>query len=260
MQPAVPVLVWLFSVISGTEQSNVRKAIGVVLCSLGAVGAAAASSHHAEHTSAKAGHNFKVGVVLLFLQCVFYAAHLVYQQSLLTVLPPVQTIGTLYAIAGTVMFLVAVTQTVLIKLVFPMVAPEKAALYIPPDWRLSPDPTAWLALAFCVLFASVFTHGVYTWATKRVAATTVSVFITVEPLTTTLVSLIITKSGLPSVAEAACAGAVALGVVLVLLGGPGRPHTEEYEIVPTTNQEFELDEDSTRPRRGSLSDVQVHRI
>jgi len=71
------------SVISGSERANVRKAIGVALCSLGAVGAAASSSHHAESLSTEAGAEFKMGVGLLVLQCCFYAIHLVLQQGLL---------------------------------------------------------------------------------------------------------------------------------------------------------------------------------
>jgi drug/metabolite transporter (DMT)-like permease len=268
MQPAVPVLVWLFSVISGAERSNVRKAIGVALCSLGAAGAAASSSHHAEQTSADAGANFKTGIVLIILQCIFYAIHLVFQQPLLHAMPPVQVVGMLYAIAGFIMLSVAALQTLVVKQFLPVFAPDKVGLLEAPYWGLSPDPTAWLALGFCVLFASVFTHGVYSWATKKVAATTVSVFITIEPLTTTLVSLVITKSGMPSVTEAACAATVGLGVMLVLLGGPGRPHTEEYEMVPKAadEQEFELEDQpekemySRRKRGSSLGDVPLHRI
>ena len=225
LQPAVPVLVWLLSVATGAEKSNVRKAIGVVLCSVGAVGAAAASSHHAEQEGATAGTDFETGTFLVILSCVFYACHLVFQQPLLQAMPPLQVTGMVYAIAGSTMVIVTVVRTVFTE--------------TKPFWALSPDPNAWYALAFCVVFASAFTHGIYSWATKKVAATTVSVFITIEPITTTIVSLLITQAGIPSLVEAACAGIVAVGVVLVLAGG--HAHTQEYELVGKP-QEFELED------------------
>ena len=236
LQPAVPVLVWLLSVATGSEQSNLRKAIGVALCSFGAVGAAAASSHHAEQDGVKAGADFETGTILIICSCIFYACHLVFQQPLLQALPPLQVTGTVYAIAGSTTLLVTVIRSIF--------GEEK------PYWGLSPDPNAWYALAFCVVFASAFTHGVYSWATKKVAATTVSVFITIEPITTTIVSLLITQSGMPSFVEAACAGVVAVGVMLVLLGG--HAHAEEYELVGKP-EEFNLEdapEIYTKRKRG----------
>jgi drug/metabolite transporter (DMT)-like permease len=262
MQPAVPVLVWLMSVISGSEKSNLRKAIGVILCSFGAVGAASLSTHHAESVSAKEGTNFKIGIGLLVLQCFFYAIHLVFQQPLLQAMPPVQVTGMVYGIAGITMLSATVLQTWFVHAFLPLVAPEKVHQFHSPLWSLSEDKTAWLALGFCVLFASAFTHGIYSWATKKVAATTVSVFITVEPLTTTVVSLIITRSGLPSVGEMICAGILAVGVMLVLLG---RPAHNEYEMIPKSVEEFDLETEpgnNSEPRRlrGSEDGIIVHRM
>lgn len=262
MQPAVPVLVWLMSVVSGSEKANVRKALGVILCSLGAVGAASLSTHHAEAVSAREGTNFKIGIGLLVLQCIFYAIHLVFQQPLLQALPPVQVTGMVYGIAGLTMLTATVLQTLLTKILVPLVAPSKIGQFPSPLWSLSADNTAWLALGFCVLFASAFTHGIYSWATKKVAATTVSVFITVEPLTTTLVSLAITRSGLPGVGEMVCAGVLAIGVMLVLLGGPTQVRREDYEVIPKATEEFDLEDEpekSTR-KRGSEDGVTLHRM
>ncbi len=246
MQPAVPVLVWLMSVISGSERSNLRKAFGVALCSFGAVGAAASSSHNAESQSAEAGTNFKIGIVLLVLQCCFYAIHLVFQQPLLRAIPPVHVTGMVYGVAGLTMLTATFLQTWTARVLLPVIAPEKVASFPVPNWALSQERTAWLALGFCVLFASAFTHGIYSWATKRLAnASTVSVFITVEPLTTTLVSLLIMKCGLPSATEGACAGIVALGVMLVLLGGSNHPHSEEYEMIAKVGEEFDIETEQT---------------
>ena len=234
MQPSVPVFVWLLSVTLGVERANFRKALGVILCSVGAVGAAAASAHHSEH-SAMDGSDFETGTILIILQCVFYAIHLVFQQPLLQYLPPVQVTGTMYFIAGVICFCVTMLRTLLVD-ILPMISPE-TTLPLPPNWKLSDDETAWFALAFCVVFASAFTHGIYAWASKRVAPTTVSVFITVEPITTTIVSLLIARTGLPDATEAACAGIVAIGVILVLRGG--ETHGAHYE--PVSPNEFELE-------------------
>lgn len=229
MQPSVPVFVWLLSVTMGLEHSTVRKAIGVALCSFGAVGAAAASSHHAS-TQLADSRSFQIGTILIVIQCVFYAFHLVFQQPLFRTFHPVQVTGMLYLIAGCITCIVTVIRTI-----FPFST-------LPPYWGLSHDPTAWFALAFCVVFASAFTHGIYSWASKRVAPTTVSCFITIEPITTTIVSLIVTRSGLPSLLETLCACTVAMGVVLVL--GGKRPPTEDPKYEPVTNQveEFQLEE------------------
>lgn len=246
MQPSVPVLVWLISVVSGSEKVVLRKALGVVICSLGAMGAAAVSSHHAP----EAGSDFQTGIMLIILQCIFYACHLVFQQPLLHAMPPVQVTGMLYAIAGIITLGVTLFRTIVLIV---LTNSDQIPNIQPPYWLLSRDPTAWLALLFCVLFASAFTHGVYSWASKKIKATTVSVFLTVEPVTTTIVSLIITQSGLPSLTEAFCAGLVAIGVLMVLKGGsPSHPDTNEYEMIhqSKTVDEFELEgRESHSPRR-----------
>ena len=253
MQPSVPVFVWLLSVTLGVERASCRKAIGVILCSLGAVGAAAASAHHSEHSSMD-GSDFETGTVLIILQCVFYAIHLVFQQPLLQYLPPVQVTGTMYFIAGVICFCVTMLRTLLVE-ILPVISPE-TTLPIPPNWALSQDRMAWFALAFCVVFASAFTHGIYAWASKRVAPTTVSVFITVEPITTTVVSLAIAQTGLPNATEAACAGIVAIGVVLVLRGGDAQG--QHYE--PVSPSEFELENVDQVERGGKRRSSQTSPI
>lgn len=237
MQPSVPVFVWLLSVTMGVERASLRKGLGVALCSIGAVGAAASSSHHAAETSSAAiSSDFHTGTILIVIQCVFYAVHLVFQQPLFHTFPPVQVTAMLYLVAGVITFAVTAARTA-----FPLGTSS-------PYWQLSHDPTAWLALGFCVLFASAFTHGVYSWASKRVAPTTVSCFITIEPITTTIVSLVITQSGLPTLLEAACAGIVALGVALVLRGGSTHA-IEKYEPISSSDhtEEFELEEVRSQP-------------
>ena len=238
MQPSVPVLVWLLSVSIGVESANLRKAIGVVLCSLGAVGAAAASAHHSTDGTPKESSDFHTGTLLIVCSCIFYACHLVFQQPLLQSIPPVQVTSMLYLIAGTITFFLTVGRSIAFHL--------GSSEVTPPYWLLSHDPTAWLALAFCVIFASAFTHGVYSWASKRVAPTTVSVFLTVEPITTTLVSLALTQSGLPSLTEAACAATVAVGVLLVLRGGQTHVDPTGYEMV-VKQEEFSIEEDVDVP-------------
>lgn len=235
MQPSVPVFVWLLSVTMGIEQSNLRKAIGVGLCSVGAVGAAAASSYHSKSTTESSSiSDFELGSILIVIQCVFYAIHLVFQQTLFQTFPPVQVTAMLYLIAGIITLILTLGRTI-----FPFHTAQ-------PYWPLSHDPTAWLALGFCVLFASAFTHGIYSWASKRVAPTTVSCFITVEPITTTIVSLVITQSGLPSGIEALCAATVACGVLMVLRGGNNDTVTAKYEPV---TEEFQLEESPYSPPR-----------
>jgi drug/metabolite transporter (DMT)-like permease len=248
MQPSVPVIVWILSVTLGVERFEYRKFFGVILCSVGAVGAAAASAHHSESAvvggSAVAGSDFETGSILIILQCIFYASHLVFQQPLLQYLPPVQVTASMYLIAGIICFCVTMIRTLLVD-VLPVLSGEGVVI-VRPNWSLSTDPTAWGALAFCVIFASAFTHGVYAWASKKVAPTTVSVFITIEPITTTIVSLLITQTGLPSLVEAGFAAMVALGVILVLRGGgtspqDDRPSTQYYQPVKP-REEFELEE------------------
>lgn len=251
MQPSVPVLVWLLSLTIGVERASLRKAIGVVLCSIGAVGAAAASSHHASTgNDPMEGTDFETGTLLIILQCIFYACHLVFQQPLLQALPPVQVTSMMYGIAGMITGFVTLFRTILVALL-PVIAPQSTITVSAPYWALSTDPTAWMALAFCVIFASAFTHGIYSWASKRVAPTTVSVFITVEPITTTIVSLAITQSGMPNLTEAIFAAIVAMGVILVLRGGGGNDHPDishGYEPVGKADipdmelQEFSLEQ------------------
>jgi drug/metabolite transporter (DMT)-like permease len=256
MQPSVPVLVWLISVWIGQERGSARKAVGVILCSLGAVGAASASSHHAaDKNDPMEGTDFHTGTLLIICQCVFYACHLVFQQPLLQELPPVQVTCMMYGISGVIAAIVALVRTVLLKILpsLPLVAPL---------WSLSHDPTAWVALAFCVVFATAFTHGIYAWASKRVAPTTVAVFITVEPITTTLVSLVITRTGLPSLVEAGFAGIVAVGVIIVLKGGgPSIPDAVEgaYEMVTKIDLDSGQEDEFNIEERGEAESSKMRR-
>jgi drug/metabolite transporter (DMT)-like permease len=243
MQPSVPVIVWLLSLVLGLEQANPRKALGVVLCSLGAVGAASLQAdRNLDHgATSVANEKFVTGVVLIVFQCFFYAIHLVFQQPLLQRVPPIQVTAILYLEAGILMAALTVFRSLLAE-VLTVTAPTITLTGVP-NWALSKDGGmgAWGALAFCVVFASAFTHGIYSWASKQIAPTAVSVFTTVEPLTTTVVSIVLTNASIPTFPEFTCAGIVAVGVMLVLFGGgSGMPQSRaEYDQVKPDGEELE---------------------
>ncbi|TEB17439.1 transmembrane transporter [Perkinsus sp. BL_2016] len=104
------------------------------------------------------------------------------------------------------------------------------ALYVG-GWGLEGESRVWLALGYCVVFATAFSYGGIAWASKRgVESTTVSIFITIEPFITAILSKIfLNTSPDKPVLFLICAALVAAGVILVLDKFDGN-HTK-YEPV-----------------------------
>ena len=213
MQPTVPVFVLLIAWMRG-EGGVIggRRLAGVTLAVAGAVGGAWVGGRSSESASE---NSLLLALFFLILQASAIATLLTYQAKLLSAYPTAPALvvtGLIYACAGFVTFPLAVLQ------------PWK-------DWGLGGNEGAWAALGYCVIFATAFSYGAITWATKRgVSPGTVSVFITLEPFITASLSQIFLGSGVGGGLFFVCGFLVAIGVALTL-SDPDRKEENGFEMI-----------------------------
>ncbi|CAN0139162.1 unnamed protein product, partial [Phaeothamnion confervicola] len=204
MQPSIPVLALLLSYLLGIEGMSRLKVAAVVTAVAGAIlvevvsasdanaaaaDAAAAAADAAAAAAAAAGGSATVaadgaaaggddsgrsaafGGIVVFLQCCSMATLAVVQKPVLAVYPPATVTLWYYAIGS------AVTVAACIAFGVPV-----------HDFALTGRLLPWLALAYAALPATLFTYNALSWATGQVAPTTVTVYSTLQPAGTLLLS------------------------------------------------------------------------
>jgi drug/metabolite transporter (DMT)-like permease len=207
MQPTIPIFVMIVAIIRGDISSLDKRRIGgLALAAFGAAGGAYAASSNTHgkgiNPDERSDGNIPLAFALLIIQALAMALLLTYQAKFLQDFPNAPSLLTtamLYTCAALVTIPVALLQ------------PAK-------DFALTGTSTAWLALLYCVVFATAFSYGAIAWVTKRgISPGTVSIFITLEPFITASLSAVFLDL-IPADVPLFLVGAVmvAAGVLLTL--------------------------------------------
>lgn len=161
LQPTQPVFASILAVALAQEDMSVRKAIGVLLCVSGGMGAAL-SQHGRGHAS--------VGIAVILAQCLSGANYVVQQRPLVQLgYSPIMVSGCSYTIASILTVLVGVVHFAT------MSEDDRASV----KWWDS-SPFFAYVLAFCVLFATVYNYVVMAFATGKLGATVVTLFLLLQ--------------------------------------------------------------------------------
>jgi drug/metabolite transporter (DMT)-like permease len=172
LQPTVPVFVYLLSIaLKEPTVFSYRKTLGVSIAAFGAAAGAISVGGEEEKTGKSDSSSLVISFALLLLQCICMAMIIIYQKRILIAFPgpsAFATTGLIYSAASMVIFPIAVVRG---------------------GFGLEYNSMSWLALLYCVLFATAFSYGVIAWSSKRgIEGTTVSVFVCMEPFLTAILS------------------------------------------------------------------------
>lgn len=188
-QPVIPCIATGISIMVGLESISALKGFGILLAVGGAILSEAWSGGDDDDK------NVVLGSIIVTIQVIGMACLVVFSKAMVTKYPPAvvtflyYTIGTVYTIilCGAWAFQFSVSD-----------------LFF--DGEILP----WVALGYAVVFATVFTYNIISWAGKLLPPSTVTVYCTFQPVGTIILSFLILGSVI-SVPEI-------VGALLVILG------------------------------------------
>ena len=169
LMPSVPVFAVALGMLAGVERVGRRRVAGVALAAVGAL-------VMVDPFQIEVGGGTLAGNAMILGNCLCYAAFLVFQRPLLERLPWRTVIAGAFVFGGA--SVVAVTwREVAVAIAAPLPA------------------TVWLGIAYIVLFPTVLSYSLNTWAVRRSSPSLTAVYITLQPVVTaTLAALFLGES------------------------------------------------------------------
>ncbi|CAM9325411.1 unnamed protein product [Scytosiphon promiscuus] len=187
MQPSIPVFAMVLSYMLGMEQMSQLTCMGVLISVAGAVWVelfattsdwAAAETPGAEGASPEGGGDVTgggsgwLGSLILLWQCGSMATLMVLQKPMLAVYPPATLTAWYYAVGSALTLLVCAFFGVR-----------------PADFLLTSQWEPWIALLYAVVVGTVYTYNAYSWVLNIVSTTTATTYLTLQPVTTVILSV-----------------------------------------------------------------------
>eukprot|EP01041_Mallomonas_annulata_P012921 gene12921-27255_t len=169
LQPSIPIMACLVSVLIGIEKLTMWKCTGILIAAGGAV-LVEVFSEHVEYEN-----NIILGTSLVLIQCFGMANVIVFQ------VPLIQKYDT--ALVTFVYYGMGTIITLLICI-------GRAMYFTEDDLMFSKKPMAWIAVVYSAFFATFLTYNVYSWAGKIVTPSIVTVYSTLQPVGTTILAFI----------------------------------------------------------------------
>jgi drug/metabolite transporter (DMT)-like permease len=176
MQPIVPVVACLVGVIAGHETLNTSKLMGIMVSVVGAMYVVYVGQEEADKHGAKSERKYQLGTLALMVNVISVSFYFVLQNFLLRKYPPV--------FITSVSTLVATGYLILV-----------ACFYFE-EWGLSSwrnlilTPKREAALAYGIMFTTALNFVILAKANKATSPSTVTSFSTLQPLITTIVSIV----------------------------------------------------------------------
>lgn len=204
LQPSIPVFTMMLSVLFRMEKLTPIKTLGLLAAVAGAVVVEVVHSP-IPGTGEKASQaDFIAGNVIVILQCLSMASLLVFQKKALLFYHPTIVTAWYYSIGSILTLLICLSKSL----------PASA-------YALSSSLAPWLALAYAAIFGTAFNYNAYSWAGTVVVPAVISIYSTLQPLGTALLSFVFLGDKVT--------GGEAGGGVLVVLGLIGTVWGRERE-------------------------------
>lgn len=198
LQPSIPVWACLISVALGFERLTVFKSIGILL----SVGGAVLIETWSEGDSDDDSSNVLLGTIIVIIQCTAMASITVFQKPLLAKYPSPCVTFVYYGIGSILTVLMAIAWC------------TRFTVY---DFYFNGEKTPWIALAYATIFASLFAYNAISWAGARLSPSVVTVYWTLQPVGTVVLSLIV-WGRVVTVPEAVGGLLVCLGLITTVWG------------------------------------------
>jgi len=210
MQPCVPVLATIVSYSIGLESLNTLKICGIAFAACGAAFIELLS------TKMENENNVTLGTTLVAIQCIAMANLLVFQKPLVHKYESSVVTFVFYAIGSVLTLMVCVIR---------------ADYFTLNDLLLNQKIIPWFGLFYVSVFASLFTYNALAWAGKHVSPSILTVYCTVQPVGTILLSVLFLRHGVTG-SQLFGGFLVAVGLLLTVYG-------RQSELGTTSNNEFD---------------------
>ena len=224
MQPSVPVIAAMISVVIGMEKLNIYKGLGMMtavtgafIVELGSGGAGAEASAAPENT------NLFLGTAFTVAQCICMASLIVFQKPLLAKYsPPVLTF---------VYYSVGALITLITCFFWATSMPFKIS-----DLYFDGNLVVWSCLFYAAIFATLFTYNAYSYVSTIVTPSIVTIYSCAQPAWTSILAFLLYGSVITS-PEALGGTLIAIGLALSVKGA-----AVEQQYDPTTTLVDKKDE------------------
>ena len=144
--------------------------------------------------------NARLGTWIVLLQCLAAANMIVFQKKLLVKYDPAFTTFVYYTIGTIMTIALCVTQ-------IPQFSSQ--------DFAFNGNKLAWIAVAYAAVFATLFAYNASTWSGKRLPPSVTTVYSTLQPLGTAILSYLI-LSVPPTIGEGVGGVVIAAGLVITI--------------------------------------------
>jgi drug/metabolite transporter (DMT)-like permease len=201
-QPTIPCIAALISVLVGIERLTLVKTIGILLAVGGAFAIVAWPKSSGDGgESGDTEKNVTVGILLTAAQCTAMAAVIVFQKPLLARYDPSLVTFTYYGFGTCVTVLLTACV---------------AFRFTVQSFIFHGDLSPWLALVYTCLFSSLYAYNAYAWAGKRLLPSVTTLYCTLQPPATALLSWLIFKQ-IISLPEIVGGALVILGLLVTVI-------------------------------------------
>jgi len=199
MQPAIPVFAGIVSFACGFEAMNLFKCFGILLAVGGAVLIEAWGSGSNSDEDSK---NLTLGMILVLCQTFGMANLVVFQKPLVHKYDPAYVTAVYYTIGSGLTVIMALGWFSRFK---------------KSDFNFDGEQAPWLALIYASIVGTWFCYNAISWCVKRVSPAVATIYNTVQPVGTVLLTFIIFGRP-PTLAQAIGGLLVALGLMLTVKG------------------------------------------
>lgn len=197
MQPIIPVVASILSTIKGLEKMTFVKSCGIICAVGGAILTEAWSKH-----SGESGKNLGLGTSLVCAQVFCMANIIVYQKPLLNKYDSTVLTFAFYSVGTLVTIFLCICWSFRFS---------TSDLYFDAAWL------PWVALSYVTVFATCYAYNAYSWAGKQVPPAITTVYTTLQPVGTALLSFLILGDivTLPQIVGGLC---VIMGLFVTVYG------------------------------------------
>jgi len=205
-QPSLPVIAGVASWLMGIEELTWQKAGGLAVAAGGAVVVVICG---ARNIDAKDDVSYARGLPCLCLNVLGGALYMVFQKGVLQTQPPVLTAAMGFLVAALILFVVALATSGLAA----------------QDWRLGGNHEAVFALLYAIFLVTSVNYSVLAWANKVSTPTTVTSFLTLQPVAAALLSWF--WLGIVLTRGQACGGVAIIFGLLLFISSPAATTSHE---------------------------------
>jgi drug/metabolite transporter (DMT)-like permease len=229
MQPVIPVVATILSVFLKLENLTIIKSFGICC----AVGGAILTEAWAKHSDQE-GKNVILGTALVCAQVFCMANIIVFQKPLLNKYDSTVLTFAFYSLGTGFTILICICW---------------ATRFSGSDFYFNNSLLPWLALIYVTVFATFYAYNAYSWAGKQVPPAITTVYTTLQPVSTALLSFVILND-IITIPQVVGGLLVIIGLFVTVYGRYKEtilyPENHKNEVVHTLLSTTDYDEETER--------------